>query len=263
MADDRDFEPTEPASQRRLEEARAQGRVARSPELSTFAVLITAVLSIMLPGAGLGEALRELFSQTMVLDRAVIFAPGAITATLASVALNVALGFLPFFLIVLAAMVGSALLVGGWTFAPSILAFDVDRINPLAGAQRVFSVESLFRFFKHVFKAVVFGVAIFAVLGLGAEALPALISETAAAGMKALARWLGLSGLLIVGLLGVLAIFDTVFAIWIYRRSLRMTRAEVLQEYRESEGAPELKSRLRARQREVGRVRRVNPQETL
>lgn len=262
MADDRDFEPTEPASQRRLEEARAHGQVARSAELSTFAVLFAALLSITLLGDNVSQALREVFAQTLVLDRAAIFAPGAITATLVSVALNTVLAFLPLLLIILAAMVGSAWLLGGWTFAPSVLAIDASRINAAAGARRVFSVESLSRFFKHVFKAVLFGAAIVAVLWLDAEKLPTLLAQTAIESGIALARWLVLSGLFIVGLLGLVAMIDAVFAIWFYRRGLRMSRAELLQEYRESEGPPELKSRLRARQREVGRVRRVKPQET-
>lgn len=263
MADDRDFEPTEPASQRRLDEARAQGQVARSAELSTFVVLFAAALSITLLGTSLAQAFREVFAQAMVLDRATIFAPSAIATTFASVALNMLFAFLPLLLTVMAVTVGSAFLLGGWTFAPSALAIDVNRINPFAGAQRVFSLESLLRFFKHLFKAVSFGAAMIAVVWLEAEALPALLTDTATGSASALARWLGLSGLLMVGLLGVVATIDTVFAIWIHRRGLRMTRAQLSQEYRDSEGAPEFKSRLRARQRAVGRARRVSAQETL
>ena len=256
MADDRDFERTEPASQRRLEEARAHGQVARSPELSTFAILTAAVLSITLLGAGLSQALRDLFVQTMVIDRSLIYAPGAMTAIFASVGLNTVFALLPLSLMILVVLIGSAFLLGGWTFAPGTLAIDADRINPLSGARRAFSVESLYRLFKYLLKAALFGAALFAVLWLHAYTLPGLVADTSA---SAMVRWLTFNLLMIVGLLGVVAVIDAAFAVWKYRRGLRMTRAELLQEHRESEGAPEPKARLR----QALAVQRVRGQETL
>lgn len=254
MADDRELEPTEPASQRRLEEARAQGEVARSLEFSNFAILFSAAGVLILLTTSLGEDFRSLFTQAMTLDRAAIFSPWLTLTLLAQATWNALFAVLPTLLALFAVAALAPLLIGGWLFAPQRMRLDVGHLNPVARG-RFFSLVSAFEVFKTLLKIVLLAAGLFALLWLNAASLAELIGDSAAAGAAALARWLGWKLLALGGLLAVVALGDAAFRVWYYRRGLRMTRAELLQEYRESEGDPAVKARIRARQRQLTALR--------
>lgn len=249
MADDRELEPTEPASQRRLEQARARGQVARSPEFSSFTVLLAAVGALILLTPSLSEQLLNLFSQAIIFDRTAVFSSSAVPSRLTAFSVAALLASLPVLLVLFLTTFFVPVLIGGWLFAPQGMVPDLTRADPLLGLRRLFSLPTAFGFLQTVIKVGLLAAALFTLLWLNAEALVDLRGNSAVASAAALARWLGWSLLSLAGVVSMVALGDALFRTWYYRRGLRMTRAEVSQEYREAEGDPAVKSRVRARQR--------------
>ena len=116
MAEESDLERTEPASQRRLEQARERGQVPRSPELSTFAVLLAAGGGMIVMGGPLVDSLERIMRAGLTLDRASAFDTARVTAHLYEGAAAALVGFAPLFLLVALAAILAPLLVSGWLF---------------------------------------------------------------------------------------------------------------------------------------------------
>jgi len=258
MAEESDLERTEPASQRRLDEAREQGQVARSPELSTFAVLLAAGGGLMLTGPGLIESLARVMRSGLTLERQASFDTGQMTERLYHAAVGALLGLSPVLLVVVAAAIIAPMLLSGWLFTFQPVRPDFGRLNPAGGLSRILSWLGLVEFGKAIFKTLVIGgVAAWVVWAHRAEMM-GLISEPVEPGLRHLAHLLGFGFLAISGALVLVVLVDVPFQIWDHGRQLRMTKDEVRQEVRESEGNPEVKARIRSLQREATRSRMMS-----
>src|SRR5262245_27814737 len=139
MAEDSDLERTEPASPRRLEQAREEGQVARSTELSTLAIVLAGAGALWFFGAGLGRDLKGLTMSALAFDRSAAFDPAAMANLLHAQGMGGLIAFLPFGLLLLVAAVAAPLLIGGWVFSSQVMQPDFERLNPVSGLQRMFS----------------------------------------------------------------------------------------------------------------------------
>lgn len=116
MAEDSDLERTEPASQKRLDDAREKGQVPRSPELSTFAVLLAGGGAMVGLGSGLMQGLERMMTATLTLDRAVAFRPELMLERFQAAAIEMFITFAPYLGIVTLAALAAPMLVSGWLF---------------------------------------------------------------------------------------------------------------------------------------------------
>jgi flagellar biosynthetic protein FlhB len=255
MAEESDLERTEPASERRLEQARERGQVPRSPELSTFAVLLAAGGGLMFMGSALLDTLTRVMRAGLTLDRTAAFDTSQLGERLLGSAANALIGFSPWFLLVAAIAIVAPMLVSGWLFTFQALQPDFARLDPARGLGRIFSWHGAIELLKAVLKPLLIGaVAAWAIWTQRAE-MVMLVSEPAEAGLAHLAHLLGMTFLTIAGALALMALVDVPFQIWDHARQLRMTREEVRQELKESEGDPQVKARIRSLQREAARPR--------
>jgi flagellar biosynthetic protein FlhB len=255
MAEESDLERTEPASPRRLEQARERGQVPRSPELSTFAVLMAAGGGLMLMGAPLTDTLTRVMRAGLTLDRAAAFDTSQLGTRLADGAAAVLLGFAPWFLLVAAVAILAPMLVSGALFTFQALQPDFSRMNPVRGLGRIFSWHGAIELAKALLKSLVIGGVAVAVIWFERAEMVGLVSEPVRPGLAHLAHLLGMTFLMIAGALALIVVIDVPFQIWDHARQLRMTREEVRQELKETEGDPQLKARIRNIQREVARRR--------
>lgn len=255
MAEESDLERTEPASSRRLDEARRRGNIPRSRELNTFAILMVAGTALMMMGADLSAGIMDLMQRGLSFDRAMITSPDMMWNSLVQAMLDMLKLFLPFMLILLIAALAAPILLGGWMFSAEALQPDFGRLNPLKGITRMFSVTSLAELGKAVAKSLVVGGVGFAVIWhYQAEAF-ALANESVQSGIAHLGSLLGWLFVMITSAMILIVGIDVPFQLWDYYRKLRMTKEEVRQEMKESEGDPQLKGRIRAMQREMARRR--------
>ena len=255
MAADSELEKTEPASERRLQQAREDGQVPRSRELVACASLLAGGLLLWTTGASLQSALALLLKDTLSFPREFAFEPALLLEHGSHVLGRVLWALLPFAAVVLAAVIVSPLLVGGWLFSAKALAPKFDRLDPVAGIARMFSLQSLGELGKALAKTVLVGAAAWYVVRSHADDVFALAMVPVGAGDLSLGHLLFVAFASMVGVLALVAAADVPWQRWRHAKQLMMTREEVRQEHKEQEGNPEIKGRIRAQQREMARRR--------
>lgn len=255
MAEDSDLERTEPASQRRIEQAREKGQVARSRELTTVAVLLAAGGGVMSMGGTMMEHMRALVKNGLTLERAAVFDPTRMTSLLYQQSLDILMTFLPFLGLMLVATVASSVVVSGWLFTFDALLPDFSRVNPMKGISRVISWTGMVEMFKAVIKAALIGGVAVWVMWHDVEGVVALASEPLERGVAHLASLVGFTFMAVSGSMLLVVAIDVPFQLWNHAKQLRMTKEDLRQEAKETEGDPMVKGRIRQLQREAARRR--------
>src|SRR5664279_5604921 len=145
---DSDLEKTESPSQRRLDQAREEGQVARSRELSTFAVLMAGGAGVWFMGSALANQLISLIREGLTLDTGLAFHSELLLSHLHDLSMATLLAFLPLFALMLAVAAFSPLLLNGWLFTLKPLQPNLGKLDPIAGIGRMFSINSLMELAK-------------------------------------------------------------------------------------------------------------------
>ena len=255
MAEDSDLEKTEQPSQRRLDQAREKGQVARSRELSTFAVLLAGGGTLWFLGASFTQRMVKLMQDGLTLTHDMAFNSGLLLPRLYTLSLDMLITFAPLLLALLLAAAFSPLLLNGWLFSIEALQPKFSKLNPVSGISRMFSSASLVELVKALGKAaLVSGVAALVIWSNRDEVL-GLSAQAAAASIPQMGHLIGMSFLMIVGAMLLIVLIDVPFQLWDHNKKLMMTKEEVRQEAKETEGDPMVKGRIRQLQREAARRR--------
>ncbi len=255
MAEDSDLEKSEQASPQRLEKAREEGDVPRSRELSVFVSLLASGGGVWFFGNRLIQALQENLAQGLQFGRAETYDFSLLYGHLAHDLLNLGLAFAPVAGVLILVAVAAPALIGGWVFSAQALMPNFSRINPLTGIGNLFSLHTLVELFKAIAKALLVSAVAWLVLSHEKAAVLALSTESVHAGMNHAANLIWVAYLSITMALGVVALIDVPYQLWHYADKHKMTRQELRQEARESDGDPQIRARIRAQQREMARRR--------
>jgi flagellar biosynthetic protein FlhB len=253
--EDSDLEKTESPSQRRLDQAREEGQVARSRELSTFTVLMAGGAGIWLMGSVLAHQLISLIREGLTLDTGLAFHTDQLLPRLHELSEATLFAFLPLLGLLLAVALFSPLLLNGWLFSFKPLQPNFDKLNPLNGIGRMFSINSLMELVKAIAKSVVVGGVGAWVIWHNKSAVLMLVSEPLAIAIPHLASLVWGSFAAIMGGMLLIVAVDVPFQLWEHNKKLKMTKEEVRQEAKETEGDPQVKARVRSMQREMARRR--------
>jgi flagellar biosynthetic protein FlhB len=258
VAEESDLEKTEAPSPRRLEQAREEGQVPQSRELSTFLVTVTGAATLLLLGGWMAGRVSGLLRDGFAFDRRAAFDENVMLDMLERMLSGALLTLMPLFFALLIAAVAAPMLLGGLVFAPKALGPNFGRMNPLKGFGRMFSVHGLAEMVKAILKSLLVGGVAALVLWLNMDHLFDLMVEPLEIGMADFSDTVAFAALLIVLSLGLLALMDVPFQLWQYHKKLRMTKEEVKREGKEQEGDPMVKGRIRAMQREMARRRMMS-----
>ncbi len=258
MAEDSDLERTEPASSRRMEQAREEGDVPRSRELATCTVLMAAGGGLWFSGEGLVRNLNAMLASGLAFERAQAYDPNILLSKLASHILDLLFAFIPLAALLIVVALSSPALIGGWLFSVKSLQPNFARMNPLSGLGNMISAHAGVELVKAIGKALLVGTISWMVISHQIDAVLALSVEPLKAGATHLAHLLLGSFIAIVGGLVVIAMIDVPYQMWHYANKLKMTRQELRQESKESDGNPEIKAKIRAQQREMARRRMMS-----
>jgi flagellar biosynthetic protein FlhB len=248
-------ERTEEPSQKRLQDARERGQVPRSRELTNFATMIGGSATLAAIGGSLANQLSQTMRRGLSVDPQGLGDPSTMLTSLGEAAVGAATLLLPIFGALVVLVLLASVLLGGWNFSAQAMAPDFSRMNPLSGLKRLFGLRGASELGKALLKCVMVG-------GVSAAVVSSVFGEVMGlAHMEvrdAIGRGAGLLGWAFVWLcasLALVAMVDVPLQLFQFKRTLRMTRQEVRDEAKESDGRPEIKQRIRQIQQQVARRR--------
>ncbi len=248
---DKSEEPTE----KRLRESREKGQLARSRELSTVAVTLGGIGGLLASGGGLAQTLMAMMQGTFELSRETLLDEGAMVRLLMGSGLMALEAIMPLLIALLIASIVGPVALGGWLFSAKAMAPKVSRMNPAAGLKRMFSTKALVELLKALGKfLVVLGVALL-VLSAYQDDLLSIAKQPLDLAIMHSVEIVGWCALWMACGLIIIAAVDVPFQLWDNKQKLMMTKQEVKDEYKDSEGKPEVKSRIRQLQREAAQRR--------
>ena len=255
MAEESDLEKNEPASPRRLEKAREEGQVARSRELVTFVMLVTGLGGLWAMGEMMGGHFGDALRNGLQFERASAFDPSHMMVQAGTAVLHALQALMPLMMMMLVAALVAPMLLGGWLFSAKSLAPKLSKLNPIAGIGRMVSAESLAELLKTLLKSVVGGGVSWWVIADNLAMIMALMNEPVRAALPHTLRLVAGCCALIIGSLLLVAAIDVPYQLWSHARKLRMSREDLRQESKESDGDPQVKAQIRRQQQQMAKRR--------
>lgn len=255
MAEESDLERTEPASSRRLEQAREEGQVPRSREIGAFLILMVAAGAFWMVGGWMMHRTSAIVRQGLTFDSNALRDPQFMLARFSEISLDALISFGPFVLALIVAALVSPFFLGSWNFSFKALTPDLTRLDPLKGLSRIVSWSGLLELVKGVAKALLIGGVAVSVLWSQRTDILALLGQTLDSALTSAGHLINYSFLVIVLSMLIIVGLDVPFQLWQYYDKLKMTKDEVRRESKEMEGNPEVKGRIRSLQREAARKR--------
>lgn len=240
---------------KRLEESRKKGQIARSKELNTLAVTLTGTVALIIFGAYMGNVLMDIMRGNFSLPREVLMSERSMALYLLASGKEALLAVQPFLLALLIASVAGPIALGGWLFSAEALQPKASRMNPLAGLKRMFSVQALVELIKALAKFLVILAVALVVLSVDQDDLLAIANEPIEPAILHSLKVVGWSAFWLSCGLILIAAVDVPFQLWSHKQKLMMTKQEVRDEYKDTEGKPEVKGRIRQLQREMAERR--------
>ncbi len=251
-------ERTEEPSQKRLQDARDRGQLPRSRELTNFATMIGGSATLLAIGGVLSARLSQMMRRGLAIDPQQLRDPDGMFGSLSEACMSALTVLLPVFGALIALVVLAALALGGWNFSMQAMAPDFSRLSPLAGMKRLFGLRGASELGKALLKcAVVGGVCAAIVSSVFGDVLALAHMEP----RTAIGRGAGLVSWAFVWLcasLALIAMVDVPLQLFQFKRALRMTRQELRDEAKESDGRPETKQRIRQMQQTLARRRMMH-----
>lgn len=258
MAEESDLEKTESPSPRKIEKAREEGQVPQSRELSAFMVLMAGGGAVWVLGDSFAQTLADVVRTGLQFDHQLATDPAVLINKMLQQSADAIIGMTPMLLIIVVAALAGSIVMHGWMFNSKALAPKFSRMNPLSGLKRMVSVDSLSELVKSLAKVVLLGLIAGMVMWKGLDALFALGLDSVQDSSRAMGHLLAKSFLLISAGMLLVVLLDVPYQLWRYYTQLKMTREEIRQEVKESEGDPHIKARIRSMQREVARRRMMS-----
>ena len=255
MAEESDLEKTEEPTGRRIEQAREQGQVPHSRELSTFLVLIVAGAVFWSMGSWFMQRSMVVIRKGFIIDSQFAREPSLMLPRLADMSLDALFVFSPFLGLLLLAAILPPFFMNAWVFAPKAMVPDLKRLNPLAGLARMVSWNSLMELGKAVLKSSLIGGVAVLLIWSEREEIFGLLSEPLESALGHAGHLVTYSFLILVATLILVVAADVPFQLWQYFNKLKMTKEEVKQEMKEMMGDPHVKGRIRSLQMQAARRR--------
>lgn len=244
-------EKTEPATPKKRQEARQKGQVAKSPELPSAFILLFSFMILFMFGGFFRERFFGLFTVSFNDYMRMELSQGNVIAIFRELAMSGVLLLAPLFIgAVVVALVVNYVEVG-FLFTTHPLKPSLNKLNPISGFKRIFSLRSLVNLLKSLFKLLIVGLVVFSVLNSKKSGLFAL-SDMPVEYLFGFAGGITLElGLKIGVALVILAILDYFYQRYEYLKSLRMSKQDIKDEHKKMEGDPLVKNRIREKQRRV------------
>jgi flagellar biosynthesis protein FlhB len=250
-----DAQKTEEPTPRRLEEARRKGQVASSREVNHWFIILAGAISFMALAPGMSKGVVRALSPFVTEPDLIATGPGGLGTALKGMLGEVLLAVLPIIAILVAAAILAGVIQTGLVFSAERIKPELSKISIANGVKRLFSLKSIAEFVKSVLKLIIVG-SVVAVLFI--PIFGKLTSVTTMSAVAAMSLLQSLAVRLFIGVLSVMsviAIIDFLYQRFEFMKSMRMSRQEIRDELKQTEGDPQVRARLRQIRTERARRR--------
>ncbi|WP_158737706.1 flagellar biosynthesis protein FlhB [Alteribacillus sp. YIM 98480] len=248
-------EKTEKATPKKKQETRNKGQVPKSTDVNTAFILLAVFLFMFLYGGVLGTHLftmmQHVYQEYIQWD----ITTNTIPAIFKELSINSALVMMPIMLVALFVGMGASMLQVGFMFTPEAIKFKLEKINPLSGFKRIFSLRALVEFLKSMLKILLVGMLVFTIIWLSLDSLMFLSQKSVSDGFGEIARLTGIIGVSAALLLLFLSIPDYIYQKYDHEKQIRMSKQDVKDEQKKMEGDPLIKSKRRKKQMDMAMQR--------
>lgn len=247
-----------PASERKLKKAREDGQVSRSEDLKHFAVLGAGAMGVLVLAPVLFERLKETMGQQLSFDANTVQQSASMVKRLSEASTTGLMGCVVFSAIIIAAVVVACVASGGWVSSLKPIMPDFSRLNPLSGFGNLFAKKKLLDVIKMTVMTVILMAIATSYLTNGMQGMSMLILQPSSSAIQQLTNWLtsGLGLLLLV--IFMAAMVDVPLQKFLHGDQMKMSHQEVKEEGKEADGNPQMKAKIRQRQREMAQSSSVN-----
>jgi flagellar biosynthetic protein FlhB len=246
-SEEREEEPTA----KRLEKAREDGQVARSQELSVAAMMIGVAFFLYLFGGYFIGGLTEVFASGFTFDRKAVFDSSLLVSAFGIQAYDSLLVVAPIFVLAVLIAFAAAGAMGGYIFSLKSMAPKASKINPLAGLKRMFGMKAVVDLSKALSKFVLIALVLYLVVSDNFSSLIKLGFMDLEPAMQEAGRIIAFGTVLVTLTLIVAAAIDIPYQLHTFNKQMKMTKQEVKDEMKDTEGRPEVKAQIRRKQREI------------
>ncbi len=251
-------EKTEEATPKRQQQAKDEGQIARSKELNTVVLLLGASVALLVVGGQMRDSLAAIMRANFAIPRAAIFDVNQMLGFLGASSKEVIFAVLPFLGICLVLAIIGPLMLGGWSFSTKALQPKMERISFLKGLKRMFSMQALMELLKAIAKVLLVGTVATMTLAHFSDDI-FYLNTLPINNAIASATWtLVIDGIALSAALILIAGVDVPFQLQQHKKKMRMTMQQVKDEMKETDGRPEVKSRIRQLQREFASARMMS-----
>ena len=257
MADQQDEsqEKTEETTARRLSKAREEGQIARSTEITIAASVISVAIYIYLFGSSLLGNVANIFARGLVFDSLAVLEPQVAAGRLADAMLEALFTILPILILTGVVVLACSGLIGGYNFSWKSLQPKASKFNPIAGFKRMFGMQALVNLGKSIAKFLLVGGVTYFLIDASITEFAEISLMALEPGLTASASILTTAFLVASSTLIIIALIDAPYQVYQHNQKMKMSLKEVKDERKDTEGSPEVKQRIRQKQREVSAAR--------
>ena len=258
MAEESQDDKTEEPTARRLEKAKEDGQVLRSQDMTIAAVTVTVIAAMYLGGFWMGPRFVDTFTEALTIPSNYAFEANLALNRLSILALDSFVTVIPVFVLAIVAAIGSATALGGFVFSAKAFAPKASKLNPIKGMSRIFGLKALVELTKALLKFSL-------VAGIGGSYLYFNFDTIMSVGDMPIDRAIAqsvetvlLGALVATVALVLIALIDVPYQRYEFIKKLKMTKQEIKDEMKDIEGQPEVRQRIRAKQREMAQQRQLD-----
>ncbi|GEN33606.1 flagellar biosynthesis protein FlhB [Aneurinibacillus danicus] len=244
-------EKTEKATPRKRQKAREEGQVAKSQEVSAALILLAIFLFLLFMGKGMGERLYRYFQSFFTNYLLMDVSEETTEQLMLEMVYQAAIIVWPFFLIAVVIGFFANYIQFGLLFTTKPLVFKLERLDPVKGAKKLFSLQALVNLVKSILKVLFIGTAVWFILWGGKDELLTLATKSVGDMLTVVGKLTLQMGFTVAVLLLILAIFDYMYQKFQHEKQLRMSKQDIKDEYKMIEGDPQIKGKIKQKQREM------------
>lgn len=245
-------EKTEKATPKKRQDSRKKGQVLKSQDVTSAFVLLAIFLYLLFAGSSMREKLlsffRETFTHTILVETITV---KSVMEIFKDVLIEMAIIVVPILMVAVIAAIMANFFQFGLLFTTEPLKMDLKKIDPIKGMKRIFSMRAIIELIKSILKISFIGTVTTVIIVTNIEDVLSLSFKTPGDTLVTIAKLTVLMGIAASLVLAVIAVLDYFYQRYDYEKNLRMSKKDIKDEHKNTEGDPLIKSKIKQRQREM------------